>query len=146
MFSSLKFLFWEVLPVGGSPNLFRLIVPQYLTTSDIVSFNFLCSLVKKFHLGTSKRRNKCGQINCNKFGSRLIFSQTTFYTVSFSCLGSIVLFWGVSSPRGSPKLVRIIVKQTTSYIMSFNFLHQAVQKGHCLGWRFGKLFDMGSKK
>jgi len=36
-------------------------------------------------------------------------------------------------PGGPPNLLRIIVSQTISYIVSFNFLRQAVQNGRFLG-------------
>jgi len=52
-------------------------------------------------------------------------------------------FGGVRPLGGPPNLVKIIVSQTTSYIVSFNFLCQAVQIGHFFGPHFGgETFDV----
>jgi len=54
---------------------------------------------------------------------------------------SKILFWGLfggrSLPRGTPNLVKIIVSPTTFYIVSFNFLCQAIQNGLFLAHIFG---------
>jgi len=52
--------------------------------------------------------------------------------------------WGVCSPHPPPRtpnLVKIIVSRTTSYVVSFNFLCQAIQNGPFLAHILGEPFD-----
>jgi len=100
-------------PSGGPPNLFQIIVSQM--SSYIVSFNFLCWAVQKFHFGraivgfappppTPRNPNLV----------QTIVSQTTSYILSFNFLCWAVQkfylkksYFGVWDlpPRGPPTLV-----------------------------------------
>jgi len=62
----------------------------------------------------------------------------TFYAQHFNSFILRGILRG-SSSRKISKLVRIIVSQTISYIVTFNFLRQAVQT-------WGEPFDVGSPK
>jgi len=138
--------------------------------SYIVSFNFLCWAVQKFHFwGIAPRKTtKFGQNNCLtcKFlhceflltmlsSSKVLFWGFTPPSPKFlhckfqlSILSSLkVSFWGFCPPGGPPNLVKIIVSRTSSYIVSFNFLYLAVQNGPFLDSHFGgSLWHEASKK
>jgi len=80
-----------------------------------------------------------------KFGpNNCLTNNFLHYEIQLSMLSSSkVLFWGGVAPRGPQiwfperplNLVKTIVSQTTSYVVTFNFLCSALQKFH-----YGKLF------
>jgi len=100
--------------------------------------------VKKFYFGgrfwrslPSRRTPKFGPNNC--LTNNFLHCEFQFSMLS----SSKVSFWGVRPPGGSPNLVKTIVSQTSSYIVSFNFLCWAVQKFYFLGAIFGGLSPGG---
>jgi len=132
--------FWEQFWRGFSSrriptNLVRLIVSQI--TSYIVSFNILCSAVQKFRFGGDilggflpPEEPQIWLNNC--LPSNFLHCEFQLYMFS----SSKVLYrghFGGSSPRRALNLVRLIVSEISSYIVSFNFLVLAVQKFHFKG-------------
>jgi len=116
----------------GTLNFVRTIVSR--TSSYIVSFNSLCWAVEQFKSfifgktirGSPPRRApKFCPNNCliNNF----LLCEFQLSMLSSSKVSFLRPFG--SSPRRPPNLVKIIVSPTTSYIVSFNFIRQAVQNG-----------------
>jgi len=116
-----------------------------------VSFNFLCSAVEKFHFGRAilGEQGFAPQRTPNLVQT-IVLQTTSNMSFNFLCwafqkftLGRS-FFWGRGGgggllPPEEPQiwsrgrlqtLVQTIVSQTTSYIVSFNFLCSAVQKFH----------------
>jgi len=82
------------------------------------------------------RTPKFGRNNCLTYN----FLHSEFQLSMLS--SSKVLFWGVNiggvlPPVRHPNLIKIIVSHTTSYIVSFNFLCQAIQNGPFFDPHFG---------
>jgi len=99
-----------------------------------VVFNFLCWAVRKFHfwgISPPRRTPKFGRNNClscNFLHCEFQLSMLSSSKVSFRD-GH---FWGIRPQN----LVQLIVSQTSSYNVSFNFLCWAVQKFHFGGFAF----------
>jgi len=82
----------------------------------------------KFHFGSCSCRKtpKFGLTNC-------LTNNFLHCEFQLSMLSSLKVSFGEvrpPPPGGSPNLLQIIASQTTSYIVSFNFLYWAVQKLH----------------
>jgi len=121
----LKSFIFGGLPLGGPPNLAKIIVSP--TTFYIVSFKFLCWAVQKLRFGRGAFWGVCPLIGLPNL-AKIIVSHTTSYILSFNFICWAVQkfrfwgpYWGVLPPR-PPNLVKIIVSHTTFYIVSFIFL------------------------
>jgi len=128
-----------------TPNLVQTIVSQ--TSSYIVCFNFLCWAVKSFILRGSLPQ-KDPKILSEQLSHKHLptlwvstlyveqFKRKNFllckFQLSMLSISKVLflewLFWMGSPPRRIPKFGQnIIVSPTTSYIVSYNCLRQAVQ-------------------
>jgi len=142
----------KVLFLGVRPHPRR--TPKF-GQNNCLTYNFLHCEFQISMLSNSKvtfwrvspplRTPKFGQNNC--LTNNFLHCEFQLFMLSSSNVSFLGSHFGEFSPRKAPNFVKIIVSHTTSYIVSFNFLCQAVQNGSFFGPHFGgKPFDVELNK